>query len=138
LSFFRKKRIKKIENREKTMCAKQRHNFKNLKIWKLGLEITNDISDLLLDFPKHERFDLSSQISRCSVSMPSNIAEGSTRTDKSFRHFLDISLGSSFELGTQLLVAKHRNYINKNNLKILEEKIEEFQRMTMGFQNSLN
>jgi len=120
------------------MCAKQRHNYKNLKIWKLGLEISNDISDLLLDFPKHERFDLSSQISRCSVSMPCNIAEGSSRTDKSFRHFLDISLGSSFELGTQLLVAKHRNYINDNKLKILEEKIEEFQRMTMGFQNSLN
>jgi four helix bundle protein len=120
------------------MCAKQRHNYKNLKIWKLGLEITNDISDLLLNFPKHERFDLSSQISRCSVSMPSNIAEGSARTDKSFSHFLDISLGSSFELGTQLLVAKHRNYITENNLKILEEKIEEFQRMTMGFQNSLS
>jgi len=120
------------------MCAKQRHNYKNLKIWKLGLEITNDVSDLLLSFPKHERFDLSSQISRCSVSMPSNIAEGSSRTDKSFRHYLDISLGSSFELGTQLLVAKHRNYINEKNLKILEEKIEEFQRMTMGFQNSLN
>jgi four helix bundle protein len=92
------------------MCAKQRHTYKNLKIWKLGLEITNDISDILLEFPKYERFDLSSQISRCSVSMPSNIAEGFARTDKSFRHFLDISLGSSFELGTQLLVAKHRNY----------------------------
>ena len=120
------------------MCAKQRHNYKNLKIWKLSLEITNDISDLLLEFPKHERYDLSSQISRCSVSMPSNIAEGSSRTDKSFSHFLDIALGSSFELGTQLLVARHRKYINENNLKILEEKIEEFQRMTMGFQNSLN
>ncbi|MEP1489360.1 MAG: four helix bundle protein [Algibacter sp.] len=120
------------------MCTKQRHNYKNLKIWKLGLEITNQVSDLLLSFPKHERFDLSSQISRCSVSMPSNTAEGSSRTDKSFRHFLDIALGSSFELGTQLLVTKHRNYINENDLKILEEKIEEFQRMTMGFQNSLS
>ncbi|WP_417874773.1 four helix bundle protein [Xanthomarina gelatinilytica] len=120
------------------MCAKNRHNYKNLKIWKLGLEITNDISDLLLNFPKHERFDLSSQISRYSISMPSNIAEGSARTDKSFSHFLDIALGSSFELGTQLLVAKHRNYINNETLKILEEKIEEFQRMTMGFQNGLN
>jgi four helix bundle protein len=120
------------------MCAKQRHNYKNLKIWKLGLEITNDISAILLNFLKHERYDLSSQISRCSVSMPSNIAEGSSRTDKSFSHFLDISLGSSFELGTQLLVTKHRNYINNENLKKFEEKIEEFQRMTMGFQNSLN
>ena len=120
------------------MSVRQRHNYKNLKIWKLSLEITNDISDLSLDFPKHERFDLSSQLSRCSISMPSNIAEGSARTDKSFSHFIDISLGSSFELGTQLLVAKHRKYINDNTLKILEEKIKEFQRMTMGFQNGLN
>ncbi|QXP64537.1 four helix bundle protein [Polaribacter sp. HaHaR_3_91] len=119
------------------MCAKQRHNYKNLKIWKLGLEITNDISDLLLNFPKHERYDLSSQISKCSVSMPSNIAEGSSRTNKSFSHFLDISLGSSFELGTQLLVAKHRQYITEINLKKIEEKIEEFPRMTMGFQRNL-
>ena len=119
------------------MCAKQRHNYRNLKIWKLGLEITNNISDILLNFPKHERYDLSSQISRCYVSMPSNIAEGSSRTDKSFIHFLDIALGSSFELGTQLLVAKHRQYINNETLKILEDKIEEFQRMTMGFQNGL-
>lgn len=70
--------------------------------------------------------------------MPSNIAEGSARTDKSFSHFLNISLGSSFELGTQLLVAQHRKYINKETLNKLEEKIEEFQRMTMGFQNSIH
>lgn len=120
------------------MGFKKRHNYKNLKIWQLGLEIANDISDLLLDFPKHERYDLSSQLSRCSVSVPSNIAEGSAKTDKSFSNYLDISLGSSFELGTQLLIAKHRKYINEENLKKLEDKIEEFQRMTMGFQNGLN
>ena len=119
------------------MCARKRHNYKNLKIWKLGLEIANDVSDVLLNFPQHEKYDLSSQLSRCSVSVPSNIAEGSARTDKSFSHFLDISLGSSFELGTQLLVAKHRKYIKQEKLESLEEKIEEFQKMTMGFQNGL-
>lgn len=119
------------------MVLKKRHNYKNLKIWQLGLEIANDISDLLVDFPKHERYDLSSQLSRCSVSMPSNIAEGSAKTDKSFSNYLDIALGSSFELGTQLLVANHRKYINQETIKQLEEKIEEFQRMTMGFQNGL-
>jgi len=77
-----------------------RHNYKNLKIWQLGIEIANDVSDILLEFPKHERYDLSSQLSRCSVSIPSNIAEGSSRTDKSFSHFIDVSLGSSFELNT--------------------------------------
>ncbi len=120
------------------MSFRKRHNYKNLKIWQLGLEITNNISDVLQEFPNHEKFDLSSQLSRCSVSMPSNIAEGSARTDKSFSHFLEISLGSSFELGTQLLVAHHRKYIDESTLENLENKIEEFQRMTMGFQNGLN
>ena len=108
-----------------------------MKIWKLGLDIANEVSDLLVNFPTHEKYDLSSQLSRCSVSMPSNIAEGSSRTEKSFSHFLDISLGSSFELGTQLLVAKHRNYINQQELENLDKKIQEFQKMTMGFQNGL-
>ena len=115
-----------------------RHNYKNLKIWQLGLEIANDISEILLDFPKHERYGLSSQISRCSVSMPSNIAEGSAKTDKGFKNFIDYSLGSSFELGTQLLVAYHRKYIKIGTLKKLEDKIAEWQRMTMGFQNGLD
>lgn len=119
------------------MSGKKRHNYKNLMIWSLGLEIANDVSDLLLNFPKHEVYDLGSQLSRCSVSIPSNIAEGSARTEKSFSHFLDISLGSSFELGTQLLVARHRKYLTTEELENLERKIEKFQKMTMGFQNGL-
>jgi len=115
-----------------------RHNYKNLKIWQLGIEITNNISDILIDFPKYERYDLSSQISRCSVSIPSNIAEGYSRTNKAFSTFIDYSLGSSFELITQLIVAKHRKYINEETFNKLEIKIEEFQRMTMSFQNGLS
>ncbi|MDT0643263.1 four helix bundle protein [Zunongwangia sp. F363] len=119
------------------MDNRKRHNYKNLKIWKLGLEIANEISDLIITFPKHEKYDLSSQMSRCSISMPSNIAEGSAKTEKSFNYYLDISLGSSFELGTQLLIAKHRKYISQQQLEKLEIKIVEFQKMTMGFQNKL-
>ena len=115
----------------------KRHNYKNLKIWKLGLEIANDISDVLCNFPNHERYDLSLQMSRASVSIPSNLAEGSSRSDKSFSHFINISLGSSFELGTQLLVANHRNYIDQETLTKIERKIEEFQKMAMSFQNKL-
>ena len=116
---------------------RKRHNYKNLKIWQQGLEIAKEISDILEKFPKHERFDLTAQISRCSISIPSNISEGSARSDKSFSHFLDISLGSSFELITQLLIAHHKKYINDNTLKKFEEKISEWQKMTTGFQNSL-
>ena len=115
-----------------------RHNYKKLKIWQLGLEISKNIYDILSDCPTHEKYDLSAQLSRCSSSITSNISEGSTSTDKSFSHFIDISLGSSFELGTQLLIASHKKYINIETLKTLEDKLEEFQKMTMGFQNNLN
>ena len=119
------------------MREPKRHNYKNLKIWILAMEITNDVWNALENFPKDERYDLRSQISRCSISILSNIAEGSSRTDKSFKHFIDVSLGSSFELITQLIIAKNRNYITIENYNKLENKIEEFQRMTMSFQNTL-
>jgi len=70
--------------------------------------------------------------------MPSNIAEGSSRTNKSFSHFLDISLGSSFELQTQLLLANSQKYIADEVSQQIEDKIEEFQKATMSFQNTLN
>ena len=120
------------------MSSNKRHNYTNLKIWQLGIEIANNIADILINFPKYERYDLSSQIGRCSVSIPSNIAEGSSRTDKSFSHFLDISLGLSFELITQLIVKKHRKYMIETTFLKLELKIEDFQRITMSFQNGLD
>jgi len=120
------------------VSLRKRHNYKNLKIWKLGIEIVDDVYTIISKFPKDEKFGLTSQISKCSVSIPSNIAEGSSRTDKSFSHFIDIALGSSFELETQLIIAFKRNYISKEKLIQIEEKIEEFQKMTMSFQNNLS
>ena len=87
---------------------------------------------------KRRKFGLSSQLSRYSISIPSNIAEGSARTDKSFSHFIDIALGSSFELETQLIIAFKRKYIYEEQLNKLEEKITEFQKMTMGFKTNSN
>jgi four helix bundle protein len=82
------------------MSIRKRHNYKNLKIWILGIEIADEVYRISSKFPTEEKFGLTSQINRCAVSMPSNVAEGSSRTEKSFSHFLDISLGSSFELST--------------------------------------
>ena len=110
------------------MNVRKRHNYKNLKIWKIGIEIVDDVCKIIGEFSKDERFGLISQISRCSVSIPSNIAEGSSRTDKSFSHFIDIALGSSFELETQLIIAFKRNYISKESLMKIESKIKEFQK----------
>ena len=116
----------------------KRHNFKKLKIWQMAMEIAKIVLDVTDAFPSHEKFGLKSQMDRCSISIPSNIAEGSSRTNKSFRHFIDIALGSSFELQTQLLLAQHRKYVSDEATESLENKIEEYQRMTMGFQNTLS
>ena len=116
---------------------KKRHNYKNLKIWEVGIEIVDDVYKLINEFPSDEKFGLTSQLSRCSISIPSNIAEGSSRTNKSFSHFIDISLGSSFELETQLIIAVKRNYITQEQLTKVEGKLAEFQKMTMSFQNKL-
>ncbi len=92
----------------------KRHNFKKLKIWQLAMEIAKEILDLTDTFPSYEKFGIKNQMDRCSISIPSNIAEGSSRSSKSFSHFIDISLGSSFELHTQLLLATHRGYISED------------------------
>lgn len=110
-----------------------RHNFKNLKIWNLSMEITADIHQICLGFPKSELYGLTSQMNRAAVSIPSNIAEGSNRNDKHFKHYLEISLGSSFELQTQLLIAAQYKYITNEKTIEIETKIIEFQKMTTGF-----
>jgi len=116
---------------------RKRHNHRNLKIWQLGTEIMKDIYDLTEKFPRREDYRLTSQLTGCAVSMPSNIAEGSARTDKSFSVFLDYSLGSSFEMGTQLIAAHHAKYISNEEFENLNNKNNEFQRMVIGFMGSL-
>lgn len=102
------------------------------------MEITNEICKLTATFPKSEIYSLVNQMNRCSVSMPSNIAEGSNRGNKHFQHYLNISLGSSFELQTQLLIACQNDYVTKEKTEKLENKIIEFQKMTTGFISKLN
>lgn len=127
-----------IDYKHKMMKDFKRHNFKKLKIWQMSMEISKLAFDLTNTFPDYEKYGLKSQIDRCSISIPSNIAEGSSRTNKSFSHFLDVSLGSSFELQTQILLANYRKYLSDDRCKIFEDMIEEFQRATMVFQNTLN
>lgn len=116
-----------------------KHNFKNLNIWKLAIEVTNDIYILTDYFPKNEEFGLKSQLRRCSVSIPSNIAEGSSRSsNKDFNRFLEISLGSLYELQTQIIISYNRNYFELSKLEIIENKITELQKMISGFQKKLN
>ena len=101
------------------------HNSKELMIWKMSRELVKEIYLITKSFPDDERFGLISQMRRCSISIPSNIAEGSGRsTDKDFAHFLSMSISSAFELETQLLVSNDLGYINDETVNKLERKIK--------------
>lgn len=90
------------------------HNFRQLNIWIEARLLVKEVYLLTASFPPDERFGLISQINRCAISVPSNIAEGSARsTNKDFAHFLKISLGSLFELETQLLLSADLNMISE-------------------------
>jgi len=117
----------------------KRHNFKNLKIWQDGISLVSKTYKMTNKFPKHEVYGLSNQMNRCAISIPSNIAEGTSKsTNKHINKYLEDSLGSAFEWETQLIVAYNENYISENEFKQLEEKIVTLQKMISGFKDSLD
>lgn len=113
-------------------------NFKQLKIWQKGFEIAIDIYKIIESFPASEKYSLSQQVTRAAVSIPSNIAEGSSRRSaKDYGRFIEFSLGSSFELETQLLLAKTFHFGNQIKIDETLSKIDEEQKMLMAFANKL-
>ena len=113
-------------------------NFKQLKIWQKGFDIAVKSFKLIKAFPKEERFGLSVQITKAGVSIPSNIAEGSSRSsEKDYNRFVEISLGSSFEMETQLLIAEAINYGGPDLRKELLQDLDEEQKMLISFSAKL-
>lgn len=102
------------------------NSYRDLFVWQKSMELTKQVYMITKDFPKDEIYGLTSQIRRCAVSIPSNIAEGRGRnSDKEFIRFLQISLGSLYELQTQLDLALSFNYItNIENILDLSSEIE--------------
>jgi len=99
-------------------------NFKELEVWKLGMNIVKDIYRIVSELPIDERFGLKSQLTRAAVSIPSNIAEGSAKdSEKEFRLYLERALGSSFEIETQLIIAAELELISADETRELISKI---------------
>jgi len=114
-------------------------NFKELKIWQKGFQIAANSFKLISSFPREEKFGISSQITKAAVSIPSNIAEGSSRSsEKDYNRFIEISLGSTFELETQLLIAEAVNYGEKELRNEMLKGIDEEQKMLISFMTKLN
>ncbi|MCC1483677.1 four helix bundle protein [Winogradskyella immobilis] len=114
------------------------HRFKDLEIWKKGRLFCSNIYTITSNFPDYEKFGLTNQLRRASVSIPSNIAEGSSRhSNKDFSRFLQITLGSAYEVETQLLIAFDLNFINKEELDDLLKQLESIIKMTSKFKSTL-
>lgn len=90
-------------------------NFKDLEVWKEGRILAQNIYQLAGTLPEEEKYGLTSQIKRCVISIPSNIAEGSAKdSQKDFGRFLQISLGSCFELESHLILCTDFGMIDQN------------------------
>ncbi|MCR9249025.1 MAG: four helix bundle protein [bacterium] len=114
------------------------HNFRELNVWKKSRRLTRDVYLISVKFPSEEKFGLTSQIRRSVISVPSNIAEGSSRnTSKDFIKFLRISLGSCFELETQLILAVDLEFVSEETMNPIIEKVQEIQKMLMGLERTL-
>jgi four helix bundle protein len=114
------------------------HNFKELKVWQLSRNLVKEVYLLTSNFPTEERFGLRSQLRRCAVYIPTNIAEGCERnTDKDFAQFLNISLGSAYELETLLILGFDVDFISAEQQKTLSVKISEIQKVIFGLIKTL-
>ena len=114
-------------------------SYKELDIWKKGLNIVDKVYLLTQKFPSEERYGLISQLQRSAVSIPSNIAEGFARHySKEYEQFLYVALGSCAELETELIISERRRYITRKELEELQEDIDHESRMLMNLIKSLS
>jgi len=114
------------------------HNFEKLLFWQKSIILAKNVYIICQEISDDEKYGLISQIKRSAVSIPSNIAEGSGRNgNKEFNHFLAVSLGSAFELQTQLILVRELNLLPEEKIMTLLNEVSEIQRMIYSFKNNL-
>jgi four helix bundle protein len=114
------------------------HKVNDLKVWQKAIELTVEIYKATGNFPREEQYGLTSQMRRCAVSIPSNIAEGAGRnTPGEFNQFLGYSTGSSYELMTQVIVANRLFFISNQTTEPILAKLQEIQKMTYNLKKAI-
>jgi four helix bundle protein len=104
--------------------------YRDLMVWQKSMAMVTEIYKVTQSFPRREDYGITSQIRRCAVSIPSNIAEGYGRHSRNeYIRFLQIALGSLFELQTQLEIAANLGYLKKEEFDVLYENTREVERM---------
>ncbi len=109
-------------------------NFRELTVWKSGRILVKEIYTLTKMLPDSERFGLISQVQRSAISIPANIAEGSRKySNKDFVRFLQISLGSAYELETHLILCADLEFLSPEVTDCVIEKIQTLQKKLVAF-----
>lgn len=114
------------------------HVYSRLLIWQRSLELAGTVHEITCGFPRSELFGLTSQMRRAAVSVPSNIAEGSTHSSRAFRQYLRIALGSLSELETQVRLAANCGYLEESAASSFLEESGEIRRMTIAYLATLS
>jgi len=112
---------------------------KDLDVWKRAIGLVVNVYQITSSFPKEEIYGLTSQLRRCSVSVPSNIAEGAGRSSfKEFSRFLSIALGSLAELETQIIISNRLDYVSNTAFENLLVDLTTVRKMTLGLKKSID
>lgn len=113
-------------------------NFRNYEVWNAGVDFSTHVYQLTEKFPKKELYALCDQLQRASVSIPSNIAEGcSRRSEREFAHYLEISLGSSYEIETQMEIARKLKYVTPEEYHNIIEEVQTIEKKLTNLINTI-
>jgi len=106
------------------------YSFEKLEVWKESIKLVKSIYDLTNNFPETEKFGLVSQLRRASVSVASNLAEGTSRnTNKDKAHYTTMAFSSLMEVLNQLIISKELNFISEDNIEELREQVSKISNM---------
>ena len=113
-------------------------SYRGLDVWQLAMDIVIEIYRLTRAFPAEEKFGLTAQLRRATVSIPSNIAEGHSRLGAAeFRRFVSIARGSVAEVETQIAVAVALGFIGADEIKSLSTQLDRLSKMLFGLYRRL-
>ncbi len=113
-------------------------SFQNLRVWQEAHKLTLETYKVIREFPKEEKFILTDQIRRAVISIPNNIAEGKgRRSNKELSRFLYIARGSLEEVRYLLILSKDLRYLDENNYKLLEDRLNSVGKLLNAFINSI-
>lgn len=114
------------------------HKYEELQFWQQSRSLAIEIYRRTESFPESEKFGLTSQIRRAAISVPSNIAEGSARlSDKEFIRFMNIAMGSLYEVATQLDIAKEIGILSSSDFELLIKEVNSVTKMMSRFRSNL-